>query len=425
MSTPSSKLANCAILIAVPLTRYDFFCRVQDQSDWLGKFWDPNAEPDFQQQRLDQRWNEEYFPLVADRLQALANDAQALGADVRTHATLVDLNQASASKGIVIVFAHWKGAEVANDDILANRDVFLAQSASDGSPLGKWIYIRLLRDARKCGMDDILNEALATSLSSEQTPGIVMLEDHVTRSARRRDQMDVMFEGSLRPGNRLELYDGLHSKCVVENAIAPTFSGVLDLAACNSTILASFLGGRRQYRMSTVHYPEPLDFLWAAICARGALESMVLHNIDYPGAAFQLTNQLANAVREIERQGGLITTLKTVARSVLDGAFKAGGQVAPSAKKALRTHRARQMRVFLLFLILLVASACLCAYLSLVRSDGWRYTGAVAGVGSGAALEVLRRVWRDWSRTDLLLILIEDASEAHITSLLEKLILKL
>jgi hypothetical protein len=49
------------------------------------------------------------------------------------------------------------------------------------------------------------------------------------------------------------------------------------------------------------------------------------------------------------------------------------------------------------------------------------FSGA-AGLSVGAALELLRRTWRELGRTNLLLILLDDCNEAEISALLEKLI---
>ena len=38
---------------------------------------------------------------------------------------------------------------------------------------------------------------------------------------------------------------------------------------------------------------------------------------------------------------------------------------------------------------------------------------------------LMRRIWREWSRTGLLLILAEDASESQIAAILDQLIKKL
>jgi hypothetical protein len=54
-----------------------------------------------------------------------------------------------------------------------------------------------------------------------------------------------------------------------------------------------------------------------------------------------------------------------------------------------------------------------------------RVAAGVIGLGSGGGLEILRRIWKDWSQTDLLLILIEDASEAQVTTIVNKLTKKL
>lgn len=114
--------------------------------------------------------------------------------------------------------------------------------------------------------------------------------------------------------------------------------------------------------------------------------------------------------------------LKSVLTKTAEQFLKGGGQVSPTVKKALRSHRQRQLRGCLLLGIGLVGSASLCIYLLLTRPVEGREIIAFIGIGgTGGILEALRRVWKDWSQTDLLLILIEDATEAQITTIVDKL----
>jgi hypothetical protein len=76
----------------------------------------------------------------------------------------------------------------------------------------------------------------------------------------------------IRPGNRLELLDGLHSKESFEAAVAPEFEGVLDFAACTSTILADYVEHRRRNRLRTVQAPNPIEFVASAPIIEGTLE---------------------------------------------------------------------------------------------------------------------------------------------------------
>jgi hypothetical protein len=120
-----------------------------------------------------------------------------------------------------------------------------------------------------------------------------------------------------------------------------------------------------------------------------------------------------------------MASLKAVLQQASKEFLKGGGGVSSSVKKALRVHRQRQTIVLAVLALLLVVAAGLCSYLLLTGSSSWRQFEAVLGVGSGGMLEGLRRIWKDWTQTDLMLILIEDSGDAEIASLTKKLISRL
>ena len=147
-------------------------------------------------------------------------------------------------------------------------------------------------------LEDELNELLSNDLLVADTSTTIVLEGAITRAASRRDEIDELFQGLLRPGNRLELWDGLHDKWEVESAIAPEFDGVLDLSACNSSVLANFLNARRGYRFRTVQFPDVVDFLWAATCVKGTLQLVAAGAFGYQEARLAVTNVLNSVMKE-------------------------------------------------------------------------------------------------------------------------------
>jgi hypothetical protein len=127
----------------------------------------------------------------------------------------------------------------------------------------------------------------------------IVLESEVTRKARRRDELDELFHGLLRPGNRLELFDGLHAKEVVDDALDQRFDGMLDLTTCNSTVLADFLARRRRQRLRTVQFPAEQEPWWAAQCIDLALRLFVRESLDYQEARALATAMMVRGVGEI------------------------------------------------------------------------------------------------------------------------------
>lgn len=102
----------------------------------------------------------------------------------------------------------------------------------------------------------------------------------------------------------------------------------------------------------------------------------------------------------------------------------AGGGL--SARDALIVHRQREFRLLLAFGI--VSLACLAAAAWLLIQKGAPTAKAfagLAGVGGGGFMAGFLKSWRDWSRTDLLLILIDEATKAQIATMIDKLIAKL
>lgn len=122
------------------------------------------------------------------------------------------------------------------------------------------------------------------------------------------------------------------------------------------------------------------------------------------------------------REDPQMANLKSVLKDTIDQFLEGGPQAAPTVKRALRAHRKKQQMLLVILAIMLVGAAGLCAYLLLTKPDHWREMSTLFGIGGqGGVLWALRGVWKDWSRTDLLLILIEDASEAQITAIIDKL----
>jgi hypothetical protein len=298
-------LADTGILIAVPLTQMEFRQRVQ-MSDWLGKFLPPDIAGEGLEAAIDERWRTAYSPLIAEPLQELVDLALRGGAEVRPMAGLADLVAMTREKHLVILFAHWKGPEVLYDDLIqpSDYDAFLSQAAQSSTSLGKWIASELRKrrsDASHDTLLNILNEALDECLSSIGDGGSIVLEHAVTRNAQRREELEQLFPGFLRAGNRLELFDGLHSKEVVESQVAPDFRGILDLTACTSTVLADYIAARRRHQLRTVQFPDVLEFIWAAKAVAGALQLTSSGNFDYLEARNIATGMLDQAIREAER----------------------------------------------------------------------------------------------------------------------------
>jgi hypothetical protein len=117
-------------------------------------------------------------------------------------------------------------------------------------------------------------------------------------------------------------------------------------------------------------------------------------------------------------------TVKDVLIAVRESWTEGGAGL--SAKTALLKHREREFRLLLFYGVLAVASLGVATWLLVTNGiQAAKTFVGIAGLGGAGCLGFLLQAWRDWSRTDLLLILIEDAPKAQITTLIDKLVRQL
>ncbi len=120
--------------------------------------------------------------------------------------------------------------------------------------------------------------------------------------------------------------------------------------------------------------------------------------------------------------------LKQVLQDVDADAFKAGGVLSSRVIEQLGGYRRQQFILFVVLFAVVIGAVIFgalgLAWFMRTPTQMAAFAGAM-GLSVGGAIEMLRRVWQEWSQAALLLILVEDASEAEIKSLLERLISKL
>ena len=120
--------------------------------------------------------------------------------------------------------------------------------------------------------------------------------------------------------------------------------------------------------------------------------------------------------------------LKQILQETTEHRLNAGGAVSASVIGALRNYRTRQFATFVVLFAAIICAVAFCAYFVMKNPSQVSHIRVIAGfmgLGTGGGIEVLRRLWKEWSQTELLLILVEDASESQITTLVDKLIKKL
>jgi len=120
--------------------------------------------------------------------------------------------------------------------------------------------------------------------------------------------------------------------------------------------------------------------------------------------------------------------LQGILRHVAQRIDRAGGAVSAELTKELRAYQTRQFWLFMIVEAVVVIGVAVCAYLLTSNPGQTKSVSQLAGligIGTGGGIEVMRRIWKEWSQADLLLVLATEASEAQVSAMLDKLIEKM
>jgi hypothetical protein len=120
-----------------------------------------------------------------------------------------------------------------------------------------------------------------------------------------------------------------------------------------------------------------------------------------------------------------MSQLKSLLQDAKHDSDDLGGTLSHAALKRLGRYRTRQFLIFLLVELLVVAAVAGCAWYVVTHptnSPQAKTLAALGGLGSGGGLEIARRVWKEWSRADLLVTLLSEATEAQVKVLIDRLI---
>jgi hypothetical protein len=264
-----------ALLLGLPVSEEEYLRRALESngargSDFLARFDDPGADPADRLAHLKESWRRRYEPKVAVPIKRLIEAARACGCcRIVRAAALSDVAESAREAEAIVILSHWKGPELKNDDLRAPSGEIAACLAMLDHPLARWI---VRETAPKRGLAGLfgappaLRDALRSSLEAEMEGEVpagadLFIELPQTRRSRRRDLLDLWLDGALTPGNRLELFDGLHDKEAVADALTD-FEGIVDLTACTTTYLGDYLFLRSEGRFHTVQFleeQEPVD----------------------------------------------------------------------------------------------------------------------------------------------------------------------
>lgn len=293
---------SISLLFGFPITPAEFALRLQCEpgaaSDYLARFSAQGLDEAAWRAHVDEMWRTDYGPWAAAPYAALAQRASEMGCDVRHAATLADLAAAARPGRIVVMISHWKGARFMNDDFLPGLAAGLDPSLKDRpGPLAAWVRAAIKPPPRLLGLwrkaplrpKEALRAALSARIAEALPDGVARIEElPTTQASRRREQLDGWLDGQVRPGNRLELFDGLHSREAVAEAVAGLSGGVLDLTVCNGAYLGDYVRSRTDNRFRTVQPLLPQDPTEAAVRLGSVLKLVAEDGWDYLDARLEV-----------------------------------------------------------------------------------------------------------------------------------------
>ena len=283
------------LLVALPLDRDSFHQRYEhpEVGDMVRSWDEGMAHP----QGVEGLWSS--YAMVADRVRKVSDEAAYLGVRVVHQATWANLQSAIEEDAPFSLFAHWKNARVFQYDPLDARAVLNSMDATRGE-ISLWLrqlvgpreldrLQNLQGVALQAGVAQAL-DGLITEQDLSPNDSCVLDDPDEFRTARNRTLLDRHFQGSIRPGNRLELWDQMVDETTFANAIPTSRERGIDMAVCNSAVLARrlqfstncpILSGRRKAGiLFRLHFFEQ------------AVRYSIQSNKDYIEAAFDLIDAI-------------------------------------------------------------------------------------------------------------------------------------
>jgi hypothetical protein len=218
-----------------------------------------NPESDYmrgvlREEETDAVW-ESYYKPVAAAARCLIQTAENVGAAVYLGAGLDDFTAAATGHDVVILMAHWRGAIVADHDLLAPAEQ-IGRFIQERTHPAIEFMVETAVTAR--GIVDRLNQLIESRALVKFLPealGAVAMESAPMGRTLCRDLVDEIFDGLLAPGNQVELFDRLHSPAEMEAALPRSFRGEIDLSICNSEALATYIDLLRRNTIRHLHWP--------------------------------------------------------------------------------------------------------------------------------------------------------------------------
>ena len=305
----STRTTDCALAIAVPLERGAFLEQLDQESPREFAKW-YRIDHGGRDIDADALWAGAYEPHEARPMRRVADEGESIGVEVARACTLRDLASLAARRPVVILAAHWRSGLLQSSDI-RDRPAFLDRLRRERSGVLAALRGELAAAAPAVPPVDALLEGaeegrlapLLDAIKLVMTRGRLLPPNGAGREAPshasyylaiNREALDDACPAELGPGAGLELCGETVAAEDVAACFGGTFEGFIDMAVCNSYLLAEAIK-RRNPNCLIMANREPTSPTARLLIAREVLRS--LH------AAPQSYVQLAITLRERLRRG--------------------------------------------------------------------------------------------------------------------------
>ena len=290
--------ADCALIMALPL---DFSAI---KAAFEGGAYQDYVARSVMRGRAEDLW-EKTFAAVAKSARKLIDNGRGHGVRVVENGTIRDVEAAFESRTTVTIIAHWRGTPVTIDDIRAPVEQIVDLIDRDVSAFGhrlragmpeRWrepIANGVSERGRVSRLAEVLNARIGRR--PELAPNSWAIEqytDEPTLKYLNRQRLDSEWAGLIKPGNRLELADGLHSCDRLVAAVAPSWSGVADFSNCQSAQLIDQIKCGRSDRnvIGNINDTNPISRM---LVIDGVYKLMARYELNYIDAREAIAQGLA------------------------------------------------------------------------------------------------------------------------------------
>jgi hypothetical protein len=218
---------DCALLVAVPSTRREFFDDYRVGTDFVKRYTSESPSP-------DASWGQ--YEKYASLARHVIDRVKKRGVSVIERATLADLHKTLPAYPVTTLMAHWRSARFRPDDISRTSRVaeYLAERAAAPDALRASDGTQGLA----ADLNRLLDEGTSNAEGSKAAGGITADQ---YRWHERRQKIEAALPGAFRGGAAVEFAGGFCNIAEISGGIAATYAGILDLTVCQSVLLGEMV----------------------------------------------------------------------------------------------------------------------------------------------------------------------------------------